>query len=420
MAETRQPAGVLGPPAPDERDRMSPAALYRAVLLAFGLVVLVLIFPTLAGLLLLVLLIVIVAVPMSAATAWLNRHLRLPRAVAAPIVLLAALGVIAAIITLLVPVFVDEGNRLVKSLPSIVDDVRKELGRGPVQPGQAGHDIQNWVNGYTQHPAKLLGPATTVGAGIAGLFTTIIVTLLTALYTAIQPEPLLRGAVRLVAPPRREQARRIMRKLSRAYLGWLRGLIVGMAVLWVITYVGLLAIGLPYAVLFATLTALAMVVPYYGALVSAVPPIVLALTISPGKALLVVGLYLLSHQIEGNIIEPIVMARAVHLHPALVALGVIAVERMFGFAGLLVAVPILVTFKIFVEELWVRPMEVAYLGREPPDEEPHLREGRAEGDGGRRGFARLGRRERERPPAAVVKASEAPALPDTGQHGSTG
>jgi predicted PurR-regulated permease PerM len=141
-----------------------------------------------------------------------------------------------------------------------------------------------------------------------------------------------------------------------------------MLVLFVVTYLGLMAVRLPYAIVFATLTALAMVVPYYGALVSAVPPILLALTISPGKALIVAGIYLAAHQLEGNVIEPLVMARAVELHPALVAIGVIAVERLFGFIGLMVAVPILVTVKILVEELWVRPLEAAHGGREPPDE----------------------------------------------------
>jgi predicted PurR-regulated permease PerM len=118
-------------------------------------------------------------------------------------------------------------------------------------------------------------------------------------------------------------------------------------------------VGLPYAVVFATLTALAMVVPYFGALFSAIPPLALALTISPGKALLVLAVYVISHQVEGNLIQPIVMARAVKLHPALVAVGVLLAERLFGFLGLLVAVPILVTFKILVEELWVRPIEEA-------------------------------------------------------------
>ena len=55
---------------------------------------------------------------------------------------------------------------------------------------------------------------------------------------------------------------RLLDRLAAAYLGWLRGLLFGMVVLWIVTYVGLTIVGLDYAVVFATLTALAMVVPY--------------------------------------------------------------------------------------------------------------------------------------------------------------
>src|SRR5262249_30247837 len=109
-----------------------------------------------------------------------------------------------------------------------------------------------------------------------------------------------------------------------------------------------------------TLTALAMVVPYFGALLSAVPPILYALTISPTKAIFVALVYIVAHFAEGDLIAPLVMARAVKLPPALVAVGVLAVERLLGMAGLFVAVPVIVTVKLAIEELWVRPMEAAY------------------------------------------------------------
>ena len=66
---------------------------------------------------------------------------------------------------------------------------------------------------------------------------------------------------------------------------------------------------------------------------------------------------MLAHQIEGNVIQPLVVARAVKMHPAAVAVGVVAVDRLFGVVGLIVSVPILVTVKILIEELWIKPME---------------------------------------------------------------
>lgn len=325
------------------------------MLLSFALVLVVLLFPTLASVLMLALLVVLVAIPMSAATDVLER-LRIPRAIAAPLILLATLAVVAAALAVLVPIFTSEGRRLVHSLPSLFDEVRQRFGQG--SGGTRGQSFQSYVSGYTSQPQRLLRPAATVGAGIAGVVTSVVIVAITALYASIWPGPLQRGLLRLFTPARRDHAHRVLQRLAHAYLGWMRGLLAGMIVLWVITYLGLRLVHLPFALVFATVTALAMIVPYYGALVSSVPPILVALTISPTKAVVVAVIYLFAHQVEGHLIEPLVMARAVKLHPALIAIGVIAVERLFGLIGLIVAVPLLVTAKVLVEELWIRPHEV--------------------------------------------------------------
>jgi predicted PurR-regulated permease PerM len=171
------------------------------------------------------------------------------------------------------------------------------------------------------------------------------------------------AAVRIISPSRRFQAAHILARLRDAYLGWLRGLIVGMVILGVLTYLGLTLVGLQFAEFFAVLTAIAMIIPYFGALASSILPILYALTISPGKAILVAVIYIVAHQVESNMIQPLVMARAVELHPAVVAVGVVAVERLFGFIGLIVAVPILATIRIILQELWIIPLEQRNLER---------------------------------------------------------
>jgi predicted PurR-regulated permease PerM len=192
---------------------------------------------------------------------------------------------------------------------------------------------------------------------VVGAIFALIVVLLTALYTAIHPEPLYTGLVRIVPPPRRAKAELVLLRLRTAYLGWLRGLVIGMVVLGGLTYGGLRLVGLPFASFFAVFTAIAMIVPYFGALASSIVPIIYALTFSPGKAILVAVVYIVAHQVESNVIQPQVVARTVELHPAVVAIGVIAVEQLFGFVGLIVAVPILATVRILIEELWIAPLE---------------------------------------------------------------
>ncbi|HWF73793.1 MAG TPA: AI-2E family transporter [Solirubrobacteraceae bacterium] len=339
--------------------RVTPAVLYRTVLLAFGLVVAALIFRALLTLVLAVLIVVVLAIPLSSFATVLER-LRIPRALGVLIGLVLGLAALTALIDALVPVFTHEVNRFANSLPALIDSLRQRLGHlTGTSPTKIGTQLQSFVNGYTHHASRLLGPIASVGTTVAGALVAIVVVLLTTVYTAIQPGPLVEGVTRLFPPLRRPQAYHILARLREAYLGWIRGLTIGMLVLGVLTYVALRLVGVGYAAFFAILTALAMIVPYFGSLASSIPPILYALATSPAKAILVAVLYIAIHQLDSNVIEPVVMARAVKLHPAVVAVGVIAVDSLFGFVGLFVAVPILATVKILIEELWINPLETA-------------------------------------------------------------
>jgi predicted PurR-regulated permease PerM len=337
--------------------RITPGVIYKAVLLAFGLVVAAMIFSALSSLVLGVIIVVIVAAPLSAFADLLQRW-HVPRGVGAVLGLLIGLCVIGGLVALIVPVFTNEVNHFVDELPTIGDSLTRRLGRlTGSSPAHITAQIQHFITSYTHNPSKLLGPVASVGASVAAAVAAIIVVLLTALYSAIHPEPLINGFVRVFPIPRRPQVQHILLRLRTAYLAWLRGLFVGMVVLGGLTYLGLQIVGLKFAAFFAVFTALAMIVPYFGALASSIPPILFALTFSTKEAILVAIIYVVAHQVESNVIQPLVVARTVKLHPAVVAIGVVAVDQLFGFIGLLIAVPLIATATILVDELWVKPLE---------------------------------------------------------------
>jgi predicted PurR-regulated permease PerM len=176
-------------------------------------------------------------------------------------------------------------------------------------------------------------------------------------FIAIRPRPLFEGGLRLFPPDRRERAAEVMERLRDAWIGWMQGLAVAMLVLGLIFYVGLRIVGLNFALVFAVLSALAVVIPYFGALASGIPPVLYGLTYSPGKALAVMAVYVVAHQVEGNIVAPLVMARAIRLHPALIAVGVVIIGDLLGAIGLIVAVPILAAVVVLTDELWTKPLE---------------------------------------------------------------
>jgi predicted PurR-regulated permease PerM len=351
---------------PSRRDRaLTPRALYKAIVLAALLVVTGLLFEQLATLMLVAVMTVIIAIPLASVASWFERR-GWPRALGAVIALLAGLAVFAGVIALLVPSFVSEVNHFVDSLPRIVNDLeRKVQAVTGAKPGAVAHKAQQIARNYTQHPLKLLGPLAQIGIGIVGVIIAVIVMLITALYIAINPSPLVNGVARLFPPPRRQWALEVMGRIRGAWVGWLRGLIVAMLIIGILVYAGLRIVGLEFPIFFAVLSALFEVVPYFGALVSGVPAVLLGLTHSPGKALAVLAVVIVAHQVDGNIVSPLVMARAVRLHPAVVAIGVVVVDRLFGFVGLIIAVPLIAAFIILVEEIWVKPNEAAH-GRVVP------------------------------------------------------
>lgn len=338
---------------------------YRAVLLAAGLLVFGLIFHELVTLLLAILITVIVAIALSAVADRLERR-QVPRAIGAFIALAVGVGLVVGLFALIIPSFVEQTNEFAEEVPANVADLREQVGNlTGEEPTEIADRVQEFTDRYTDNPALLIGPLAEIGLGLAGVVAALILILITAYYIAINPDPLIQGVRRLVPPAYRHRADHIMGRLRVSWVGWMQGVAADMLVSGVLLYVGLRIVGLDFATFFAVLAALLVVIPYFGAIAGGIPPVLFALTDSPGKALLVMGIYVLVQQVEGNLTIPLVMARTVKLHPAVIAIGVVVVAQLFGIVGLIVAVPILSMIVILVEELWVNPMEEADRLDEP-------------------------------------------------------
>ena len=343
----------------DDRElKISPAQVaYRTVLLAAGLLLFGLLFRQLVTLLLAMLVTIVIAIPLAAAAGRLERY-RIPRPVGALLTLLAGIGALALVIYLLIPPFVDQTNQFVDDVPSMVKDLERVYADVTGQnAGEVGDKVQHFFERYTEDPSKLIGPLTSIGLNVAGILGALVLILITAYYMAIRPEPLVGGLVRLAPPPRREHVRFVLGRIRQSWIGWMEGVVIDMLVTGVMLYVALTIVGLDFAIFFAVLSALLVVVPYFGAIAGAIPPVLFALTDSPGKAILVLVAYILVQQLESNVTIPIIMAQRVRLHPAVIAIGVVVVGQLFGFIGLFVAVPILSLIIIAVEEFWVKPVE---------------------------------------------------------------
>jgi predicted PurR-regulated permease PerM len=345
----------------------TPHVAYRAVLLAAGLLLFGLLFRQLATLMLAVLMTIVIAIPLSSAATRLER-LHVPRAIGALLALLGGLATLALVIYLLIPPFVDQTNEFVDDVPGIVKNLEGQVGDiiGS-EPSEVGDRVQDWFQKYTDDPEKLIGPITSIGLNVAGVIGALVLILITAYYMAVRPAPLVDGLVSLAPPSRREHMRHVLARVRTSWIGWMEGVAIDMLVTFVLTYIGLTIVGLDFAIFFAVLSSLLVVVPYFGSIAGAVPPVLFALTDSPGKALLVLVAYVVVQQLESNVTIPVVMSQRVRMHPAMIAVGVVVVGRLFGFVGLFVAVPILSLITICVQEFWVKEIDELERERARPD-----------------------------------------------------
>lgn len=336
------------------------------MLLAAALVIAGLLFRQLVTLVIGVLITVIIAIPLSSLATRLERA-HIPRPIGALVGLLVLFGLLGGVLALVIPRLLEQGRALIGDLPQIADTVVDRVAEiTGTRPARVGKELQSFVQGFVEDPARLLGPVASVSLGILSIAAALVFVALTAYYMALRPQPLVESLLRVFPPERRESAWTVMARLRHAWIGWLQGVAVDMVVSGILLYAGLSLADVEFALLFAVLSAVLVVVPYFGAIAGGIPPVLFALADSPGKALLVLGIYVLVQQVEGNLIVPLVMARTVRLHPAAIAVGVLLVAQLVGLVGLFVAVPIISAAVILTEELWVKPRERRWHARQGP------------------------------------------------------
>ena len=336
---------------------MRPTVVYRTVGLAAALAVSALVAQQLITLLLVVLVVIIVSLPLSAAASFAERR-GAPRAFGASAALIAAFSVLVGLGFAVVPEFVSQVRQFAQRLPTILAGADRYVhGIAGKNTRSLSAQLTGFVHGYLHHPTRLVGPMAQVGLTLVGTLFVVVLIIVAAFLIAIKPTVLVEGFMQLLPAAWRPQAEDVMARVRIAWLGWMAAVGLDMLVLGGLLFLGLEVIGLNFAIGFAVFSAFMTVIPNYGSVISAIPPILDGLAQSPTKALLVLIVYLIVNQIEGNLILPLIMARTVDMHPSVVSLGLLVMAALFGLIGALIAIPLLSLAMILVEALWIEPRE---------------------------------------------------------------
>ena len=157
---------------------------------------------------------------------------------------------------------------------------------------------------------------------------------------------------------RRSGARNTWNDVELRLGGWVRGQLVLMTAVGVLTGTACWLIGLPSPLLLGLIAGLAEIIPLVGPAIGAIPAVVVAASVGPEALVLVLLAYVVIHLVEGNVLVPIVMRNAVGISPFLVIACLLIGGALDGFRGALVAVPVAASIEVILERLQDRELPV--------------------------------------------------------------
>ena len=303
---------------------------------------------------------VLIAVVFSFPVGWLSRIV--PRGAGVLLVLLALVGAAVGVGALAAPTLQRETDQLRESGPRAVKKVqgwvrRVESSAGGGAGGQQGSTAQKAPEVAAKVGEKAVPALLALVSGV----TAVVLVIVLGAFLVYQPDVYRRG-VRLLVPPRHEaRFDEAWRRVGEGLRKWVGGIVISMTLMGGLAALGLALVGIDEWLLLGVLTFLGTFVPYVGAIASAIPGLLAGLAQSPRHFLLAAAVYVGVHLVEGYLVQPLVMKRAVEIRPALLLVGQGVFGAVFGLMGTIVATPLLVCAQILTEYLWVERR----LGKDP-------------------------------------------------------
>ena len=306
---------------------------------------------------------VLFGITLSAGVTWLQRR-GLPRAVGAVILMGAVLALLVGLGAVVAPRMTEQWEDLQHQLPQALSQVEQWVREREGGVSRLLQTPSDSAARQTQEPGIRRTVAAQVGklgANFFNIFSStltvlggLVIITFVAVYIAVDPRTYRRGIMHLVPHGSRAKAGEVLDAMGVSLRRWLVAQLIGMLVIGAISTVALLLLDVRAAVALGIIAGILEFVPYFGPIISAVPAMAMAFLDGPEKALWVALAYLAIQQIEGNIMMPLLMKEGLDLPPVLTILSQAALSLVFGFVGLLFAVPLLGAVMVPIKLLYVQ------------------------------------------------------------------
>ena len=301
-------------------------------------------------LLLLVFLALFLAVTLHAFVDWLDDK-GLQHWASLLVVIGGLLTMLVVSLALIVPTLINRAGTFSHSLPQLYEEAFKQL---PVS-GAMRLNIEhllgsaNWPEAYTW-----LGNFWSAGGIALGGLSEIVLLLVISLYLVIDGSKTYEWLLAFFSPLKRAKQRLTSGEISQVIFGYVTGQFITSVLVTVYAFAVLVVLHVPGAFLLALLAGVLDVLPILGFIMATVPAFLLALSVSPKTAVIVVGMYLLFHALEAYYIVPKVYGKHLRVSTLTVLLGLLAGVSLAGIPGALAALPILASYAA-IERIWLKP-----------------------------------------------------------------
>ena len=292
-------------------------------------------------------------------------RLGLPRIWGTLLTYLVALGILSTILTFTVPVVGDQIQSFSTTGPSIVERVTQGVSD---LAARVGLRIEEGAAGG-EGVVDFFGRLVSFTQGLFGAAVVFIVGPIIAFYFLVDLPKIKRGLRAVIPSRRRSEIESLMQRIGQAIGGFFRGQLLVALVVGVASALALWIVGLPFWAVVGLVSGIFNLIPLIGPFIAGIVAVVIAFTtglevggllnleagwplaVGSGVALLIV------QQLDNHILSPNIVARTVNLHPVTVMLGLLAGGTLLGLWGLLLAVPVLASFKIVLLHIWDTRMQ---------------------------------------------------------------
>jgi predicted PurR-regulated permease PerM len=322
---------------------LSERAFIRRVLIVLGLAALAFLLWQLRIVLVMLFGAVVIATIFRALADIIRKRLKLPDALAVGTSVLLILGTVVGLAAIFGSQVSQQVETLGEALPKAWQSLERRVGEMGL--GEALRNASLGGGSLSGFGRTLMA----IGGGLADF----VVVLFAGVFLAAQPNFYRAGAIKLVPSGKRALVAEAMIESERALRMWLKGQLIAMVMVGLLTGAGLFFLGVPSALVLGILAGLLEFVPFAGPLIAAIPALLLALAVSPDMALWVAVLYFVVQQLEGAVLQPMIQQYAVDLPGVVLLFALIAFGTLFGALGVILAAPLGVVTYVLVKRLYV-------------------------------------------------------------------